>query len=447
MPVLVGSATGLIGIAQLLDGILDSFPSTARKTEPAFDLLANRDIVLKPEAGEPVAALVFKTLADAYVGKISYLRVYSGELHSNSSLFNSRTRKDERFGQLYLMRGKEQIPVHSVGPGDICALTKLSETVSGDTLCLHDRPLRLRGIQYPKPSFTATIKPHSKHDLDKLGAALHRLLEEDQALEMGRDPQTGETLLSGLGESHLQTIAERMKRKFDVAVDLSEPRVAYRETIRGKGEALYRHKKQTGGAGQFAEVALRVEPLQPDETREDTLEFVWAIVGGVISKGFLPAVEKGVREAMHEGVISGNPMMDVRVTVFDGKEHPVDSKEVAFRSAGLHAFKEAAAKAQPVLLEPMYHLEIVVPEQFTGDIMGDLNTRRGRIVGIQTEGKRTTVTATAPQSEVQRYATDLRSITQGRGSFSMQFSHYEEVPAHLAEGIKALVHEGHHALV
>ncbi len=445
VPVFVGSATAMAGLAQLLDGIVDSFPSTARKTEPATDLLTGKERILKPEPGEPLACLVFKTLADAYVGKISYVRVFSGELRSNSSIYNSRTRKDERIGQLYSVRGKEQTPVNVVGPGDICAITKLTETISGDTLCDHDRPLQLRGIAYPKPAFTGTIKPHSKHDLDKLGTALHRVMEEDPALQMSRDPVSGETLLAGLGESHLQTIADRMKRKFDVAVDIDVPHVAYRESLRTKGEALYRHKKQTGGAGQFAEVALRVEPLPPDPNREDPLEFVWAIVGGVISKGFLPAVEKGVREAMHEGVISGNPVMDVRVTVFDGKEHPVDSKEVAFKSAGMHAFREAAAHAQPAVLEPIYRLTINVPDQYTGDVMSDLSTRRGRIIGVEAVGKRATVTAHAPLAEVQRYATDLRSITQGRGHFTMEFDHYEDVPPHIAEEIKQQAQERHAA--
>ncbi len=436
VPVFVGSATAMAGLAQLLDGILDSFPSTARKTEPATNLLSGAERILKPEHSEPLAALVFKTLADPHVGKISYVRVYSGELHANSTIYNSRTRKDERVGQLYTICGKEQRPVAAVGPGDICAITRLTETISGDTLCHHDQPLQLRGITYPQPSFTGTVKPHAKHDLDKLGTALHRIIEEDPALQISRHVLTGETQLSGLGESHLQSIAERMKRKFDVAVDIELPRVPYRETIRGKGEALYRHKKQTGGAGQFAEVALRVEPLQPDPSRADPLEFEWAIVGGVISRGFAPAIEKGVREAMHDGLVSGNPLVDVKVTVFDGKEHPVDSKEVAFKSAGLHAFREAAQKAQPVVLEPIYEVVISGPDHCTGDIISDLNTRRGHIMGVETEGQRSIITAHVPLAEIQRYSTDLRSITQGRGTFSMRLDHYKDVPAHLMADLK-----------
>ena len=437
VPVFVGSATLLAGMAQLLDGILDSFPSTARKTEPATDLLTGKQIELKPEPGEPLAALVFKTLADPYVGKLSYVRVFSGELHSNSSAYNARTRKDERIGQLYAVRGKEQTPVHVVGPGDICALTKLAETTSSDTLCSHDRPLELRGVEYPRPAFTGTVRPHSKNDLDKMGTALHRVMEEDPALQMSRDPVTGETLLAGLGESHLRSIAERMKRKFDVGIDIDLPRIPYRETIRGHAEALYRHKKQTGGAGQFAEVVLRVEPIEPDPEREDPLDFQWKIVGGVVGRGFAPAVEKGVRAAMHEGLLAGSPVVDVRVAVVDGKEHPVDSKEIAFVTAGHQAFKQAALKAQPVLMEPIYELEINVPDQYTGDIMSDLNPRRGRIMGVQPVDGRTVITAHVPLAECQRYASDLRSMTQGRGTFAMHFVHYEEVPAHLAEEIRA----------
>jgi len=443
VPVFVGSATAVAGMSQLLDGILDSVPSAARKIANATDLLTNQPIQINPGYNEPLAALVFKTTVDAHVGKISYVRVYGGVLHSNSSVYNSRTRKDERIGQLYRVKGKEQHPVHEVTPGDLCAIIKLTETVSGDTLCSHDRPIQLRGINYPASAFTGAVKPHARADLDKMGTALHRVMEEDPALQMSRDPITAETLLSGVSETHLQTIADRMKRKFGVAIDIDLPRIPYRETIRGTAEAAYTHKKQTGGAGQYAHVALRVEPLPPDPNREDPLEFAWEIVGGVIGRGFAPAIEKGVREAMHEGLLSGSPIVDVKVAVFDGKEHPVDSKEVAFKAAGLQAFRQAATKAQPVLMEPIYELEISVPEHFTGDVMSDLNTRRGRIMGVNTEGNRTSVNAHVPLAECQRYCTDLRSITQGRGTFAMRFNHYEDVPAHLTEQIKEQMQAEH----
>jgi elongation factor G len=312
--------------------------------------------------------------------------------------------------------------------------TKLGETTTNDTLCTHERPVNIAPIEFPSPAFTAVIKPHGRSDLDKLGSSLARVVEEDPTLSTDRDPVTGEVLLSGLGESHVALIAERMKSKFDVSVDMQLPSVPYRETIRNSAEAQYRHKKQTGGAGQFADVSLRIEPLEPDPERDDPLEFVNEIVGGVISKGFMPAIEKGVREAMAEGVLTGHVVQDVRVAVFDGKEHPVDSKEIAFKTAGAQAFKLAVQKANPVITEPIYALEITVPDQYSGDVMGDISTRRGRVLGMLPAGKgKTTISAQVPLAECQRYATDLRSITQGRGIFSMVFDHYEDVPSHLAE--------------
>ena len=445
VPVFCGSALQVGGMAQLLNGILDSIPSAARKQIKARDLFSGKESDLKPAASEPLAALVFKTLVDPY-GKISYVRVFSGELQANSTVFNPRTRKDERIGQLYSVRGKEQTAVASIGPGDIGIATKLGEIATNDTLSTHDRPLQIDPIAFPAISYTATVKPKTRADLDKLGSALHHALEEDPSLKIARDPQTGETLISGLGESHLQIVTERMKRKYGVDVDLDLPRIPYRETIRGKAEAQYRHKKQTGGAGQFADVTIRIEPLSHDEVREDPLEFVNAIVGGVIDRSFIPSVEKGVRAAMSEGVISGNNMVDVRVELFDGKMHPVDSKDIAFQIAGHEAFKIAAQKAQPAIMEPIQLLDITVPDQYAGDIMSDMNTRRGRVMGMLPDGNgRTTITAQVPLAEVQRYATDLRSITQGRGRFSMQFDHYEAVPAHLAQGLIEAMQKAHQA--
>jgi elongation factor G len=437
VPVFCGSALEVAGIQQLLNGIVDSIPSAARKAVPASDLASGEAVTLRADAAEPTTALVFKTVSDTY-GKVSFFRVFSGEVRPNTPLANARTRKEERVGHVFSVCGKEQRDVDRVGPGDIGVITKLAETASNDTLCAPGRALQLEPIAYPAPAFIATVKPHSRADLDKLGAALARMIEEDPTLRSSRDAQTGETLLAGLGESHLQIIAERMKRKFDVSIDIDLPRIPYRETIRGKAEAQYRHKKQTGGAGQFADVSLRVEPLEPDPSREDGLEFVSEVVGGVISRGFMPAIEKGVREAMAEGLLSGSPLTDVRVAVFDGKEHPVDSKEIAFKTAGKEAFKLAAQKARPAILEPVYQLEIVVPDQFAGDIMSDMSTRRGRVQGMLPSGTgRTTITATAPLAEIQRYATDLKGLTQGRGRFSMSFLGYEDVPAHLVDQVMA----------
>ncbi|HEU5013027.1 MAG TPA: elongation factor G [Roseiflexaceae bacterium] len=432
VPVFCGSCAQLAGMAQLLDGILDSIPSAARVPVQATDLTTNKQITLKTDPGEPLAALPFKTIADPY-GRISYLRVFSGELHANSTVYNARSGKDERIGQLYVVRGKEQIAVQSLVAGDIGAATKLADTLTNDTLCSRERPLQLAPIAFPKPAFTGTIKPKTRADLDKLGSSLHHMIDEDPSLQISRDAQSGETLISGLGESHVQIVAERMKRKFGTDVDIELPHVPYRETIRGRAEAQYRHKKQSGGAGQFADVTIRVEPI--DMTgREDPLEFVNAIVGGVIDRSFIPSVEKGVRAAMHEGVVSGNEMIGVRVELFDGKMHPVDSKDIAFQMAGREAFKIAAQQANPVIMEPYYALEITVPDQYAGDVMSDMSTRRGRVLGMLPTGDGyTTISAQAPLAEVLRYATDLRSITQGRGRFSMEFDHYEDVPPHLAQ--------------
>ncbi|HEU4324252.1 MAG TPA: elongation factor G [Roseiflexaceae bacterium] len=435
VPVFCGSSQMLGGMAQLLDGILDSIPSAGRKTAEATDLVSGGDVTLQPSEGAPLGALVFKTLADRY-GKISILRVFSGQLQPNTTVYNSRTRKDERIGQVYLLRGKEQIAVPSLGPGEIGAVTKLAETQTNDTLCTRDHPLQVRPISFPPTEFTGAIKPRTRNDLDKLGPALGHMVEEDPTLHVSRDHETAETLLAGLGESHLQIVAERMKHKFDVDVAIELPHVPYRETIRGRAEAQYRHKKQTGGAGQFADVTIRVEPLTYDPNRQDTLEFVNSIVGGVIDRSFIPSVEKGVRAAMQEGILTGNPVVDVRVELFDGKMHPVDSKDIAFQIAGHEAFKLAAQKAQPVIMEPIYMLEIRVPDQYSGDIMGDITTRRGRVMGMLPDGEGVTViSALAPLAELLRYTTDLRSITQGRGHFTMTFDHYEDVPPHLAQGL------------
>ncbi|RRR67029.1 MAG: elongation factor G [Candidatus Viridilinea halotolerans] len=437
VPVFCGSALEVAGIQQLLNGIVDSIPSAARRMVAATDLTNGELVELKPVADAPTAALVFKTVSDTY-GKTSLFRVFSGTVQANTPLTNSRLGKDERIGHAYAVRGKEQTDVEAVGPGDIGLLTKLAETATNDTLCDHGQMLQLAPINFPAPAFIATVKPHSRADLDKLGNALGRMIEEDPSLTTSRDAQTGEVLLAGQSEGHLQIIADRMKRKFEVSIDLDLPRIAYREAIRGKAEAQYRHKKQTGGAGQFADVTLRVEPLEHDPEREDTLEFVNEVVGGVISRGFMPAIEKGVREAMAEGLLSGSPISDVRVAVFDGKEHPVDSKEIAFKSAGKEAFRLAAQKAGVVIMEPIYTMEIIVPEQYAGDIMSDMSTRRGRVMGMLPTGNgKTAISAHAPLAEIQRYATDLRALTQARGRFAITFAGYEPIPAHLVDTVIA----------
>jgi elongation factor G len=444
VPVFCGSATEVVGMQQLMTAIVDSIPSPARRSYHATDA-AGKDIVLTTEPDQPMTALVFKTIADTY-GKLSYLRVFSGDVHAGSSLINPRSGKEERIGHVYLVRGKELIEVPSLPAGDIGVLTKLADAVTGDTLATAAQAVTLDRIEFPAAGYTVAVRPHTRADLDKLGTALHRMIDEDPTLVSDRDARSGETLLSGLSESHLLLVLERMKRKFDVNVDIALPRIPYRETVRGRADAQYRHKKQTGGAGQFADVSLRVEPLPPDPARQDPLEFVNEVVGGVISRGFMPAIEKGVREAMEEGLLSGSPLSDVRVAVFDGKEHPVDSKEIAFKTAGKEAFRLAAQKAGVVIMEPICELQITVPDQFSGDIMSDMSTRRGRVLGmLPGSAGKTLITAHAPLAEVQRYATDLRSMTQGRGRFRSEVVTYEEVPPQLVAAVVEAHRKEHEA--
>ncbi len=435
VPVLCTSATWNIGVQQLLNTIVHSFPSAAESPPiRATDPLQESEVELEVSDAALLTALVFKTLADPYVGKQTYFRVMSGVFHSDSRVLNGSKNAEERVGPVYIMRGKEQIAVQKLGAGDIGVVAKLAHTTTGDTLCTPDRPLVLPSIDFPRPVFTAAIRPETKADLDKMGAALSRILEEDATLRQSREQQTGEILLSGMGESHVQIAVDRIKRRFDVSVLYDLPLVPYRETIRKQVESVYRHKKQTGGRGQFAEVHLRLEPMDYNEV---DFEFVNEIAGGVISRQYIPGVEKGVREAMQEGVVAGYPVVGVRAAVFYGKEHSVDSSELAFKLAALQAFKQGESEALPVLLEPIMIVEITVPETYTGDIMGDLNSRRARVLGMEPGAGRVVIRAQAPLAEIQRYATDLRSMTGGKGYFQMEFDHYEEVPAHSADAAVA----------
>lgn len=439
VPVLVGASQKVAGTSALLDTIIDLLPGADRATVAARTP-DGKPATLKSDAGEPAVALVFKTMADPYVGKLTYFRVYSGTIRANTNLLDVNRNKPEHIGSLYIVRGKEQTAVGEIGPGDIGAVTKLAEAATGDTLCAPERPVILDGVRFPNPSYTVAVRPKSKSDLDKLGTSLHRLIEEDPTIHVDRDPVTGDTLVSGMGDSHVQIATERMARKFGVNVDLDMPIVPYRETVQGTAQVTSRHKKQTGGHGQFAEVVLIVEP-----TTESDFEFKDTVVGGNVPKNFIPAVEKGIREALHEGFLAGFPVTNVRVTLTDGKYHPVDSSEMAFKIAGSQGFKEAAQKARPTLLEPVYHLEITVPDAYTGDIMSDLNSKRARVHGMNPGRGFTTIEADAPLAEVQRYATDLRSMTQGRGTFSMRFDRYETVPAHLQDSIIKESHARHEA--
>jgi elongation factor G len=431
-PVMAGSATRNIGIACLLDELVANFPSPVDEGAVVAINAQGAEERLPATADGPLAALVFKTQADPYVGRLTYFRVYSGTVQSNHEVWNSAQNKAERLGQLLSVRGKTQEPIAKVVAGDIGAIAKLTDTATGDTLCSKEHPLTIERIALPEPVFRLAVAPKTKSDADKVGQALHRLVEEDPTLHVERDASTGEMVLAGRGESHIEVAVEKMQRKFHVAVETHLPTVAYRETITLKTHSHYRHKKQTGGAGQFGEVDIEIEPLP----RGTGFEFTERIVGGTVPREYWPAVEKGVREQMHQGVVAGFPVVDVRVTLVDGKTHPVDSKAVAFEIAGSQAIKEGVPQAKPILLEPIMDLEIIVPDDYTGDVISDLNTKRARTQGMTQVGAgRTRIEAQAPQAELLRYTTDLRSITQGRGDFKATFSHYEEVPHAVADKV------------
>jgi elongation factor G len=428
VPVFCGSATTLKGTSQFLD-CLSEFAMPA--SERAIEATNSDSRTLSADESGPFAALIFKTIADPHVGRLSYFRVFSGQFKSNSTVHNDDTGKSERIGQLFYARGKDHINTDVVTAGDIAAVGKLADSHTGDTLCGDGQSLRLPPIEFPKPSYAAAVNPKTKADLDKLGQALQRMIEEDPTLHIDRDPVTGETLLSGLGEPHVQIALDRMTRRYGVNVEVGLPRVQYRETISSKAISEYKHKKQTGGAGQYGHVFLDLEPL-PDAD----FEFSERVVGGAVPRNFFPAVEKGVREALESGPLAGYPVVNVKVTLFDGSYHDVDSNEMAFKLASKEAFKKGILMGRPTLLEPVLNIHITVPETFTGDVMSDLNSKRGQVSGMNPgENGTTTIDAMVPAAEVQRYATDLRSITQGRGTFTTEFSHYQPVPQHLAEQI------------
>jgi len=434
VPVLVGSAMQNIGTTWLLDAVYNYLPSPKeREVIIVGDSAGQSPQTIEPSETASLAALVFKTSADPYVGKLTYFRVYTGAINSNSQVWNATRGGGERIGQLFVLRGKTQEPVSQLGAGDIGGVAKLSLTSTGDTLCSQDKLVKVVPIQFPEPTFSQAVHPKTKADLDKLGAALARLSEEDPTLRVHRDADTGETILSGLGDTHLGVAAEKMLRKFGVGVELETPKVPYRETITVPAKAEYKHKKQTGGHGQYGHVLLELEPLP----RGSGTEFVDKVVGGRIPKNYIPAVEKGVNEAIQEGGLAGYPVVDIKTKVYDGSYHPVDSSEICFKIAGAQALKKGLSQGQPILLEPIMSMKVIVPEDFTGDIIGDLNTKRARVLGMNPEGGINTIEAQVPLAEILRYAIDLKSITQGRGSFTVAFSHYEEVPSHLTQKIIA----------
>ena len=431
-PVLPLCAGRNLGIGMLLDSLIQYAPSPAtvlvRGAKPGDGTPLER----RPAAGEPLAALAFKALSEANIGDYTYVRVFSGKLVPGQDVQTSRGQA-ERIGPVYHLNGKVRTDAESLAAGDIGAVVKLKSTHTGDTLCDRAAPMSLPFPTLPIPLTTVAIRAKGKGDEDKLSGALQRLHEEDPSFKVEVHPETHQTLLSGQGDTHLSILMARLKRKFHVEVETEAPKTPYRETIKGAADERYRHKKQSGGRGQFGEVHLKVDPLP----RGTAFEFVDAVVGGVIPTKFLPAVEKGIREAMHEGVIAGFPVVDVRVTVDDGKDHAVDSSEAAFKIAGSMAFRGAIPKAKPILLEPIYHIEVHVPDEYMGDVMSDLSSRRGRIQGMAQEDGRQILRAEVPLAELYTYATGLRSLSQGRASYTRSFSHYEEVPREVAESIIA----------
>ena len=431
-PMLCGSAFKNKGVQPLLDAVVDYLPSP-------LDVPPIKGI--NPKTGEeeerhasyeePFAALAFKILTDPYVGQLTFIRVYSGLMESGSYVYNATRDKKERLARILRMHAnkREEIPV--LGAGDIAAAVGLRETYTGDTLCDPNHPILLEAMEFPEPVISVAVEPKTKADQEKLSLALQKLAKEDPSFRVSTDHETGQTIISGMGELHLEIIVDRLKREFKVDVNVGRPQVAYRETIRKEVTSEGKFIKQTGGRGQYGHVWLKIEPLEPGKG----FEFYETIKGGVVPKEYIPAVEAGIREAMETGVVAGYPMTDIKVTLFDGSYHEVDSSEMAFKIAGSIAFKEGAKKANPVLLEPIMEVEVTTPEEFMGDVIGDLNKRRGRVQGMEARGNAQVIRALVPLAEMFGYATDLRSMTQGRATYIMKFSHYEEVPPNVAEQI------------
>jgi len=429
VPVFCGSADKEIGVAELLDGIVGLFPSPADRGP----VKSADGGTVEPRPDAPFSAFVFKNITDPFVGQLTYFRVYAGTLRANSSFLNATQKKPERFGHLYLIKGKEQISVDEVGPGDIVAVPKLKLTGVGNSISSEEHPVEFEPLWLPKTVISFAVHAKKAGEEEKIAAGLHRLMQEDPTLRAARNVETKEFIVSGMGDVHISTAQQRLKNKFNVDVELRLPTVPYKETIKSSAEGHERHKKQTGGRGQFADTWLEVSP----RPRGEGFEFVDKIVGGAIPRNFIPAVEKGVRAAMTEGILAGYPVVDVEVKLYDGKHHPVDSSDMAFQIAGSVGFKAAVEKAQPVLLEPIMNVEITVPEESVGDIIGDLNSRRGRVLGTTPRGHTNVITAEVPLAEMLSYAPDLTSMTGGRGDYTMEFLRYEEVPAHLTPKVVA----------
>lgn len=425
-PVMCGSALKCIGINTLLEDIVECFPSPDYAIpQKAVHLQKDKEVFISLKEEGPFSAFVFKTIADPFVGKLSLFRVITGSLKGDSTIYNPNKEKQEKIGNLYYLRGKNQIQTSEIIAGDIGAVAKLQYTNTGDTLCDPNYKLIYDKINFPEPVISLSVLPKAKGDEDKISAGLQKLLDEDPTLSVSRDTENAETIISGVGETHLEVVASKLKNKFGVEVDLQVPKVPYRETIKKTSDVQGKHKKQSGGHGQYGDVWIKFEPA--DGT--DDLQFVDAIVGGVVPRQYIPAVEKGLRESMRRGVLAGYPVIRLKATLHDGSYHPVDSSEMAFKVAASLAYKKGIEAASPILLEPIMHLEVEVPDEYMGDIIADINKKRGRVLGMDPLDNGQRVMAEVPMAELFKYATDLRSMTQGRGSFSVKFDRYEEVPA------------------
>lgn len=438
-PVLCGSSVKNIGVHQLLDVINICLPSPAEvAARKGKNPRTGEEEQREAKEDAPFSAYVFKTIADPFTGRLTLFRVYSGSISADTTLYNATKETKERIGQIFMLQGKKQDPAGFAGPGDIVAVAKLKETTTGDTFCNEKKPIVFAGAPAPSAVMSYAIRPKAKGDEEKIAVSLHKLIEEDPTIAISRDLQTKEIILSGMGQVHMDVVLGKLKRKFGVEVDLDVPKVPYKETIKkAVKEVIYRHKKQTGGRGQFAEVHFDIFPLE----RGKGFEFENALTGMNVPRNFVPAVEKGITEAITSGVLAGYPVVDVKVRFFDGKSHEVDSSEMAFKIAAIMGFKKGVRDANPIFLEPIMKIEVVVPEDHVGDVIGDLNGRRGRILGVEAKGHNQVVKANVPMAEVLRYAPDLISMTGGKGSFTLEFSRYEEVPANIAERMVAAAHK------
>ncbi|UCD84589.1 MAG: elongation factor G, partial [Deltaproteobacteria bacterium] len=434
IPVYCGSAEKNIGMAPLLESIVNLLPSPLDRgvvfgVEPSADKVKER----KPDSKEPLSALVFKTIVDPFAGRLSIFRVFSGEFNSDSNIFNSSQKEKEKIGQIFQLVGKQQHAINPAVAGEIAAVAKLRLTTTGDTLSDEGDQIIFDSFNFPSPSVLFAVKPKGKSDEEKIATSIAKLQEEDPTIKLQRELQTKEVILMGLGQRHLEVTIEKLKRKYGVEVELTVPKVPYQETIRSKAQAQGKYKKQSGGRGQYGDTWTEVEPLP----RGNGFEFVNKITGGVIPRQYIPAVEKGIRETMAEGILAGYPVVDLKATLYDGTFHDVDSSDMAFKIAGALGFKKGFNQADPVLLEPIMSVEISVPDEYTGDVIGDLNSRRGKVIGVEPKEGIQIIKSQVPMSEVLRYEPDLRSMTQGRGAFTMQLSHYEELPSHISEKVIA----------